>query len=401
MESIRVRVIAAVLAAVLVGSAVAMGVADYAYRSILRSATDESLTLADRSFEGLRASRIDAMRGALLTLVRDPRIISAFENGDRKALQQLSWPLFEALRDELGVTRWYYYEPGPEGRLRLRVYRGDTALDPDSFGDAPPNKVLERARRTGKTTSGIEVGISALSVRVVTPLRNAAGETIGYVALGETVDDYLRVIARQTGSDYALFLDKKTMAREQWRALRAQRGESDNWDERTRVLLAASTVKDPALLASAPDGNAQERPRSLGVARDAEHTYAVGAFPVLDVSGEAVGFVYVVKDVTPLANLFRQVQLGLLLGFAALALLMSAVVALVLQRLVFARLDAMIIDMEHMSLAVAARDWSSLSREQEPRNDEIGAFERFFTTFIALIADALSAPGDRDGPKES
>jgi methyl-accepting chemotaxis protein len=312
----------------------------------------------------------------------------------------VSWPFFESLRDEVNITRWYYYEAGPEGRIFLRVYRGDTALDTGSFGDAPKTGVLERARQTGKTTSGIEVGSSALAVRVVAPLHSAEGTTIGYLALGETVAEYLRVIAEQTGADYAMFLDKDTMDHEQWRALKRQQGETDNWDERSKVVLAASTVKSPALLVQAPDGGTQDGPRSLGVVRDAQHTYAVGTFPILDVSGASVGFVYVVKDVTELAGLFRNVQLGLLLGFMLLAVVMSVVVVIVLQRLVFARLDTMIVDMEHMSLSVAANDWDALAREREPRSDEIGAFERFFTTFIALIADALRSAGEKKEPPE-
>jgi hypothetical protein len=400
VESIRARVILAALAAVLVGCVAAIGVTDYTYRTILRSVTDESLALADRSFEAQRAARIDVMRSALAMLTQDPGIRNTFEKGDRKALQSMSWPFFEALRDEVNITRWYYYEAGPEGRVFLRVYRGDTALDAGNFGDAPKNGVLQRARQTGKTTSGIEVGASALAVRVVAPLRNTKGSTIGYIALGETIDEYLRVISKQTGADYAMFLDKKTMDHEQWRTLRSQQGQVDNWGDKTAVVLAASTAQASALLARAPDGGAQDGPRSLGVVRDGQSTFAAGTFPILDVSGKSVGFVYVVKDVTELAGLFRNVQLGLLLGFMLLAVVMSAVVVFVLQRLVFARLDTMIIDMEHMSLSVAAREWEALGRDREPRNDEIGAFERFFTTFIALIADALRSSANPKEPPE-
>ncbi len=394
MKSIRARVVTAAVIAVLIGSVAALLVTDLAYRNILNTTTAEALESAQRNFEGLRQARVDIMGAALEITPFCTTLREAFIASDRETLQEVSWKRFEALRDTFGISRWYYYEPGPEGTVFLRVYRGAAALDPGAYGDASTSKSLVRARDTGEMSSGFEVGRQALSLRVIAPFADDDGEVIGYIGLGERIHDYLEKISGQTGDDYALFLRKDLLNREAWRSLHENQGTVDDWDDYAEVVLADNTRDDVLIPGIDMDVDHFRETHSLGVVSLGERAYSTGTFPIVDVTGTSVGFVYVMQDVTELTAVFRAAQIGLLLSFLALAVGISVVVTLILERVVFNRIDTMVTDMERMSLAVAAGDWQALRHDNEPPDDEIGRFERFLGSFLALVAAALRARRD-------
>jgi len=404
VSSIRSKVAAATLLVIVIGGVIAMAITDVTYRRLLDRLIVESVTVAEHSFEALADERVNDMQSALTQITRDPVLLEDFRRGDREALQAASWPRFEALRDELAISRWYYYEPGSEGRIFLRVYRGDEALSPDAFGDRSESRSLERARTQGELSSGLEVGTRALSLRVVTPWRDAQNKVVGYVGLAQRVEDYLRALSSQTGDEFAMFLDKDTLDRQEWAQLMKSLGQPDNWDDDPDVVLADSTLADEKLLERLPGSDQVGTTRTLGITNVGSETYAIGTFPVRDVEGAKVGFVYVARDVTDLTSLFRAAQLGLLLGFIALAVAMTLTVRGFLDRFVFHRLDAMVGDLEDLSLAVAAGDTDGLTRPVASQQDEIGRFEGFFSAFLALVATALrgagrSNTGDEDSKK--
>ncbi len=396
MNTIRGRVVAAALLAVVAGALVALAITNRIYDQVLDSAISDTLVSAESSFEGLRNARVAVMHALLDATMKSESIQEAFEDQDREELQRISFPLFESYRETFGVTRWYYYDLQDDGCIFLRVYRGGEALDEDAYGDTSGSQALVRARETGEVSSGFEIGRHALSIRVIAPLVADDGQTLGYMGLGERVEDYLSVIADQTGDDYAMFLEKSLIEHEGWTALREQQGLPDNWDEYADVVLAESTLADDSVLEVIDtDALAAER-TSLGTIMNGGRSLAVGTFPVLDVTGEAVGYVAVYRDVSELRATLRAAQISLVLTFIGVGLLLAIVLTLVLERVVFRRIAGMTSDLESMSLAVAAGEWDALERTAPSSEDEIGRFEQFFGSFLGLVAAALRSSSRRN-----
>ena len=396
MNTIRGRVVAAALLAVVAGALVALAFTNRVYDQVLDSAIADTLVSAETSFEGLRSARVEVMHALLESTMKSEEIQKAFEEQDREELLRISFPRFESYRDTFGITRWYYYDLEDDGCIFLRVYRGGEALEEGAYGDTSGSQALVRARETGEVSSGFEVGRHALSIRVIAPFVAEDGRTLGYMGLGERVEDYLSVIAAQTGDDYAMFLDKSLIEHEGWTALREQQGLPDNWDEFEGVVLAEATSADDSLLGVVDTGALSDQRVSIGTISNAGRSLAVGTFPVLDVTGEAVGYVAVYRDVSELRSTLRAAQISLVLTFVGVGLLLAIVLTLVLERVVFGRIAVMTSDLERMSLAVAAGEWDSLERAPSSSEDEIGRFEQFFGSFLGLVAAALRSSSRRD-----
>ncbi len=378
-----------VVVVVLLGATVALLLTDAVYQRVVDTVATETIGTAERGFDAIRVSREANMRAALAVLLQDAEVREAFDARDREALQAVSWSRFEVLRDEIGMTRMFFYEPDAEGTIFLRTFLGEGALDPASFGQPSQSESLRHARETRTAVSGFELGSTALSVRVVGPMLDEAGGVVGYIGLGERVEDYLGVISQQTENDFALFLDKDHLDRDGWARVRAEQGLEDNWDDWDGLVVADSTVPESLLPAEIGSIALPEEGESRGMVRLGRGTYATGTFPIRDFDGDVVGFVYAMHDVTRLAGSFRTAQIGLVLAFLGVAVTGALVTTYMLERVVFRRIDSMAAEIEGMSLAVAAGEYGSLTAGREYADDEIGRLERFFGAFLLLVATAL------------
>jgi methyl-accepting chemotaxis protein len=126
-----------------------------------------------------------------------------------------------------------------------------------------------------------------------------------------------------------------------------------------------------------------------------EASFVRGVFPVREASGAVVGGLVVRHDVTALrAGMQRDLLLALAV-LGGLALLASALVYLLVDRLIFRRLQVMMATMEDLSARVAGGDYQVGASPQPTRDDEIGRFERFFGEFLALVGDTLRTLSER------
>lgn len=401
MMSIRSSVALIALAVVIAGGFVVLGATDRAYRRTLDSAVVLSMTAAGEGFEALSDARADRMEAALAMLGHSRDLREAYLSGDRARLQSEAWRRFETLRDELAITRWYFY--GLDGTVFLRVYRGETeALDPAAFGDVSPSLVLAVARETDDLASGLELGRQALALRVIAPYRDTDGRVIGYIGLGERVKDYLAAVSVRTGDGYALFLSNERIDPEAWAQIRAQDGLRNNWDEHEDILLVESTLGDESILDGYTKDDIPAEAQALGIARRNGATYAVGVFPITDVGDAPVGAVYVLHDVSELSSLLRETQLAMLLVYVAVALAATLIISFVVQRTVFGRLDAALGEMERMTIAVVGGSPVPPRFDAEPPDDELGRFQRFFRSILELLAESIRASGARgEAPPDS
>lgn len=113
-----------------------------------------------------------------------------------------------------------------------------------------------------------------------------------------------------------------------------------------------------------------------------------GAFPVLDAAGKPAGAVFVIHDLTALADGIRSAQLRLAAVLAGVGVLLAGLMVVLLNTLVFKRLDAMREHMEDVSLRLAGGEFDVVAPEPAA-HDEIGDFERFYADFVHLIGGTL------------
>ncbi|HYG70029.1 MAG TPA: hypothetical protein VD838_20305, partial [Anaeromyxobacteraceae bacterium] len=138
-----------------------------------------------------------------------------------------------------------------------------------------------------------------------------------------------------------------------------------------------------------------DKGKPLGILKKGDRIYLRGAFPIPDMSGRKIGAVFVLKDVTSLANQLNASRRNAVLLMAGLMLVLAAVLIGVFQYLVVRRLDRM--------TAVATRVvGGEFDLKVVPAaKDEIGAFETLFEQFRTLFVELLAKAEEGEAARKA
>jgi hypothetical protein len=388
--TIRFKLIATVVAGLLVVSATAAGLMRFVYERAARLAAEASIRNASAAFANLEANESGKLGATLRALAANAELRRLFLAGDRDGLQRAAAPVFRELRDRHLVTHWYFH--GPDRRVFLRVHQ------PDLAGDEVARPSLLRAAESGDLATGVDLGKTAFALRAVLPWRGEA-ELIGYLELGQEIDDFLGVMKSQTGDDYALFLEKAHVDRAAWADQQRRAGRRDGWDDHPVMVLAHAT----APLAWPGDARpasevspAGETLKGGGLAAER----VLGVFAARDAEGHAVGAVVVSHDMKALRAGLAEVRLRVVLAVALLAAGLAALVVFMLDTLVFDRLRRMSELFERIPERMARGDYRIEVDLAPPPDDELGRFERLFHRAIEVIGGALREIGHAQGSKD-
>lgn len=384
--SIRAKlVLAIVLTLGASGVASALLVRELYLRSA-RAAAEGALRTAAAAYEQLERNDVEKLATALDVAVHHPGLRDAFLARDREKLQSLTLPIHQTLKGEHGINHWNYIEAETR-RMFLRPHL------PNKFGDVIERPSLIKAMSRLETSAGKELGKSEFALRVGRPFF-ADGKLIGYVELGEGITHFLGKMKAQTGNDFAMFIHKKLLDQSEW--ARTRGNERNSWNDFPEVVVVNSTtteaIVDPTAIAAngAGEGRVLEEQERNGA------IFARGVFPVRDSGGTVVGGLVVRHDISAL---FGGMRSGLLqaLGFlVALALGAAGLVYLLVDRLIFRRLQKMMSTMEDLSVRLAGGDYSVAASAPESRSDEIGRFESFFGEFLGLVGNTMRGLADRN-----
>ena len=232
------------------------------------------------------------MHAVTLALFDNREVEQAMVREDRWALMRSAGPLFEALRKRHGITHLYFTNPSLVNVLRLH--------DHDYHGDTIDRFTTLRARDTGSSTHGLELGpIGTLTLRTVTPWQ-IDGKVIGYVEFGEEIGQLLLDIRATLGLDLYAFIDKGALSRTVWEQRSKFAGRSGQWEEHGDIVLAAHT--SDAILPSVIG-----RLRQIIDGETAsEGSLFLAGRPLADATGRVIGTLVIARDVSELERTFRR-----------------------------------------------------------------------------------------------
>lgn len=124
------------------------------------------------------------------------------------------------------------------------------------------------------------------------------------------------------------------------------------------------------------------------------NTRAYAALPISDDTGKPVGVIYSITDISSQANADRASLLSSLsVMFIGLAV-STILIAVLLNGLVFHRLENMIRTMRSASARLAGGDFS-VEFVADGTKDEIGTFEEFFAEFLNLMSALLRSVSEQ------
>lgn len=379
--SIKVKIALAVVACLFVIAAANAILARYNYARDMRYAGEQAVSAAARSFVSLEKREVDKLSTTLDALIGEPAFAAFMSLRDRDRLLDAAAPIFKELKTRHNVTHWYFIDPAPAKTCFLRVHR------PDLRGDVINRQTLLAAVRTGDTSAGKELGQTAFALRVVRPFA-PQGKLLGYMELGQEIDDFLTRMKAETGDDFSLAVEKRFLSEAAWAQTRGER--RNNWGDDPEVVIVDATSTEPGVGGkSAEVRDVPDAGRYLGlVDRDDRH-FVRGVVPVLDAAGQRVGGLFVLHDVTALHDRMVAEQLNVVLLIGAVAVLVLALLYAMVEVLVFRRLSRMTQAMQRVSVRLAGGDYDVAGHVEPSGSDEIGRFEKFLAAFLGTIGSTL------------
>jgi hypothetical protein len=247
-----------------------------------RDAVRSAVRRAANAYVELERKEVERLTQELDRLLKDEKLAAAFVSRDRAALLSAARPIFEKLQ-ERGVTHWYFIEREPARTCFLRVHA------PHLSGDVIDRTTLSQAIATHQAGSGKELGKTAFALRVVKPM-SSGGKVIGYMELGEEIEQFLERMKAQTGDDFGLFVDKRLIDRKEL----ARVLKEDRWDERPDVVLIQSTMWDEKNVdVGGPLQTLTDEGTGFKEWQEGAQSFSGGSFPVRDAGKRVVGAVFV------------------------------------------------------------------------------------------------------------
>jgi len=381
--SIKTKVTAFIVTCVAVCGAALLWLNESSYQSNLQGVTEASIRDSRSSWESLTRSEVRTLSAVMQNVIVNKELLALWAAKDREKLLEASRPLFEVLRKDFGVTQFNYID---EQTLRLLIMTDPK--DPKLIGTKADRFDVQEAARTKTWSSGLALGNHGFALRVAVPAYDSGlapdGKLIGYLECGAEVGKFLASLKAQSGHEYGMVVKKSALDAEKWANQRAHLKLQNNWDQMKDVVLTGNTSADESIFSFAEDLAALPvEGKDLGLLARGVRSFSRGVFPINDASGQRVGAVFVLADVTALKDRFAAARVRTVVFAIALLIVLSLVLVMMLQSWVFKRL-AHITDVVTNVVGGAYQ-----TPVQVTKNDEIGRFEALFEQFRGVFVGLL------------
>jgi len=248
------------------------------------------------------------MRAVLRTLLDNHHVETALAARDRGAMLEQTSALFEDLRRDHRLTHLYFDDPELVNLLRLH--------SPQEYGDVIKRTTATLARQRGQAVSGLELGpLGTLTLRTVVPWRRD-GRTLGYIEIGEEIEHIVEEVHDNLLVDMFVLIDKSFLSQRQWQRGLTLLNRQGRWDRFAVDVAVAQTGPMPnaindQLLADLRAGDNQQF-------REDGHVWNLSMLPLDDASGQRIGDLVVMRDMTTLQYTFlRSTSIMTLLSLIA------------------------------------------------------------------------------------
>jgi two-component system, cell cycle sensor histidine kinase and response regulator CckA len=276
------------LAALVLGTGVSLV---WQFKLHLDYVVNREITEIPMAFAAVLKKQTMALKAESRVIADGDEVRQAMRNRDRDRLTTTNLALFEQLRQEYGLTHFYFHTPERKNFLRLHLpQEHDSPIERFTF--------LE-AERTGKVASGLELGgLGVFTLRVVQPIFEG-NALLGYVELGKEIEDILEQLHTPAKVELALSIRKNLLDRQNWEKGMRMLNREANWDFLPeKVLIYSSLASFPSETASSIfDSSARYRDHKLAL-DTAGTTWRVAFLPSSDASGAEVGDIIVLHDIS-------------------------------------------------------------------------------------------------------
>ncbi len=274
-----------------------------------------------KSFRYSVDSKVNDLKIAMNFILGDQQTLKAFSNNDRTFLSEKYLNMFQAiLKPRFHVNIFQFHKPPAISFLRIHK--------PEKFGDdlSAFRKTVVNVNQKQIVQAGIEVGKYGASIRVVYPLYYAE-KHIGSVELGSDFIELMNHIAHSLKLQFAIGVKEDILNTAGFKL----KTESQIKD-RTKFYHFSDSESKYVVTNSNLDGKAHFITHN-------SKTIGYSSFPIKDFTGQEIGTVVIVEDITEFANSVNQSALIRVIILLALIVIIGLVLYVILTRNVFVPLQ--------------------------------------------------------------
>lgn len=179
-------------------------------------------------------------------------------------------------------------------------------------------------------------------------------------------------------------IKKKFLDEQEWASVCQAKNIANDWAEQQDVLVVNRTNDDRRLMSFQGDvETVPDEGQVLERINTDEHAYIRSIIPVHDAAKRKVGGVFVLSDITAVYTGMKAVQKKALIAIIALMVLLSAIMVILLNRLVFSRLNRV----TNVATRVVGGDFETRIVPDSP--DEVGQLESLLEQFRVVFVNTL------------
>jgi diguanylate cyclase (GGDEF)-like protein/PAS domain S-box-containing protein len=236
---------------------------------------DKQFLSAKLAFDTAVTANIEKLSSMLDIIIKNPHMKKNMITGDRNALLKHSTVYFNTFKEKHNITLFYFHLP--ERINFLRVHK------PEFNGDLINRTSILKAEATGKIASASEIGpLGYYTLRVVLPWYENE-KLIGYVELGEEIEQIYLNIKNIFHFDLGVTIDKQFVSRKLWEESMKKLGRQADWDLMPDSVVTFLTIQDintTVLKHFVENDNLyQNKPTEIFVG---EHLYIMRSVPLPD-----------------------------------------------------------------------------------------------------------------------
>ncbi|MBT3416913.1 hypothetical protein HN425_02490 [Candidatus Woesearchaeota archaeon] len=262
----------------------------YFQNQVLEDQFNSGMTETEVDFQDITKEGIRTLSSTLEVILQDQNMKNIYLEKDREELRRYTEPLFEELKNKYQITHFYFHLPNGENFIRVH--------NRNKYGDLISRHTFLDAVNTKEIGSGLELGETAYALRVVKPYYNN-GNLIGYIELGQEIDEFLKILKKNKPNEFSLIVEKESLDKDSWASLMQVKGLDNNWDDLNEHVRISSTIEETPSCSS--DKNINGLKDKTGFIRRSnigDQIFACGGFAISDASGVKDGIVISLLDVT-------------------------------------------------------------------------------------------------------
>lgn len=286
--------------------------------AILRSDDEETVKSALNTAQGFFDSHLNLYQQMATLLANTPSVADAVKRDDRERLTDEYGQAFGALKKRIQLNQFNFHRPPGVTLLRLQ--------DPMRFGDriVDVRRTIADVYEKKTGVKGLEFGRTGLGLRGVEPIYSR-GSFVGSVEFGGDLAPALEEAKRSFGIECGIVIAKSATAVAQalpeWQGSAKSIGDYLSFYSTNQPLTTGIITSDML-----ENGKKSGSIPYIGSGSFQGKNYSVGISPLKDYSGNAIGYLYVMKDRTVvLGKIYNSLAINLLVFLVALSAIVFAI----------------------------------------------------------------------------